>query len=47
MIINSPQNPTGIVYTEKTIEMISKCQSIQKNMENIYGFYKIMFIVEF
>ena len=28
MIINSPKNPTGIVYTEKTIEMISKfCQS--------------------
>ena len=24
MIINSPQNPTGIVYTEKTIEMIRK-----------------------
>ena len=31
VIINSPQNPTGIVYTEKTIQMISEvCQNFSK-----------------
>ena len=31
VIINSPQNPTGIVYTEKTIKMMSEvCENFSK-----------------